>query len=107
MNTIVLLSAIAASAVSVDFSRTCGEIKPLHGVNCSPVRHETVDKVYNQAQSELGEAGIPYCRLHDVAGRYGLHHYVDIPNVFPNLMPMRMIRRIMILPLRMRTSKQW
>ena len=84
MNTIVLLSAIAASAVSVDFSRTCGEIKPLHGVNCSPVRHETVDKVYNQAQSELGEAGIPYCRLHDVAGRYGLHHYVDIPNVFPN-----------------------
>ena len=84
MNVALLLATLAAGTVSVDFSKSCGEVKPLHGVNCSPVRHETVDKVYNQSQTELAEAGIPYCRLHDVAGRYGLHHYVDIPNVFPN-----------------------
>ena len=76
--------AFAAATVSVDFGTACGEIKPLHGVNCSPMRHEAVDKVYDQSQTELAAAGVPYCRLHDVAGRYGLHHYVDIPNVFPN-----------------------
>ena len=79
-----LVAALAAATVRVDFGAACGEIKPVHGVNCSPMRHETVDKVYNQSQTELAAAGVPYCRLHDVAGRYGLHHYVDIPNVFPN-----------------------
>jgi hypothetical protein len=59
MNVALLLAALAAGTVSVDFSKSCGEVKPLHGVNCSPVRHETVDKVYNQSQTELAEDGIP------------------------------------------------
>ena len=81
---VVLHAALAAGGVRVDFGAARGEVKPLHGVNCSPMRHESVDKVYDQSQTELAAAGVPYCRLHDVAGRYGLHHYVDIPNVFPN-----------------------
>ena len=74
-----LVAALAAATVRVDFGAARGEIKLVHGVNCSPMRHETVDKVYNQSQTELAASGVPYCRLHDVAGRYGLHHYVDIP----------------------------
>ena len=66
------------AAVTVDFSRKRKEkIKPLHGVNNSPL------SLY---QPPLGfeEAGIPFCRLHDTAGAYGGAHYVDIPNVFPD-----------------------
>lgn len=64
--------------VSADFShRLKQKIKPLHGVNNSPL------SLY---QPPLGfkEAGIPFCRLHDTAGPYGGAHYVDIPNVFPD-----------------------
>lgn len=75
---------IEKGGVTVDFDVLTGPMKPLHGVNGSPVRHESKDKIYNQSQDELHDAGVPYCRLHDVAGRYGLGHYVDIPNVFPN-----------------------
>ena len=72
------------ASVTVDFTSPTGPVKPLHGVNGSPVRHETKNGAIRQAQGELRDAGVPYCRLHDVAGRYGLHHYVDIPNVFPD-----------------------
>ena len=84
MSGLVLLAALLAGAVRIDFAAPCGPVKPLHGVNCSPMRHETRDRVYDQAQTELEAAGIPYCRLHDVGGRYALGHYVDIPNVFPD-----------------------
>ena len=64
--------------VSADFNhRLNKKIKPLHGVNNSPLELK---------KPPLGfkEAGIPFCRLHDAAGAYGGAHYVDIPNVFPN-----------------------
>ena len=66
------------AVVSVDFSkRVKGNIKPLHGVNNSPM------SLY---EPPLGfkEAGIPYCRLHDTGGAFGGTRYVDIPNVFPD-----------------------
>ena len=66
------------AVVSADFSHGLKQmIKPLHGVNNSPL------SLY---QPPLGfkEAGIPFCRLHDTAGAYGGAHYVDIPNVFPD-----------------------
>ena len=66
------------TAVTVDFSRKLKEkIKPLHGVNNSPVSLHEPPKGFR-------EAGIPFCRLHDTAGPYGGAHYVDIPNVFPD-----------------------
>lgn len=67
----------AADPVRVDFTKDLGPMKPLHGINNSPVR-------YGEPIKELKEAGIPYCRLHDTAGAFGGTHFVDIPNVFPN-----------------------
>ncbi len=61
----------------LDFTKSCGKIKPLHGVNNSP-------KVLNGTIPSFTDAGIPYARLHDAIFAYGGTHYVDIPNVFPN-----------------------
>lgn len=66
-----------APYANVDFSKKAGIIKPLHGVNESPI-------VFNGSLPEFIEAGIPYVRLHDVGGRYGGSCFVDIPNVFPD-----------------------
>ncbi|MBO4633248.1 MAG: hypothetical protein J5858_15120, partial [Lentisphaeria bacterium] len=66
------------AVVSADFSHNLKQkIKPLHGVNNSPVSLYEPPKGFK-------EAGIPFCRLHDTAGAYGGAHYVDIPNVFPD-----------------------
>lgn len=67
----------AAEPLSIDFSQKLGKIKPLHGINNSPVK-------YGEPIPELKAAGIPFCRLHDTAGAFGGTHFVDIPNVFPN-----------------------
>jgi len=66
------------AVVTVDFGkRVKGRIKPLHGVNNSPL------SLY---EPPLGfrEAGIPFCRLHDTGGAFGGARFVDIPNVFPD-----------------------
>ncbi|MBQ8755459.1 MAG: hypothetical protein IJZ19_10545 [Lentisphaeria bacterium] len=64
--------------VHIDFSRRTGKtIRPLHGVNNSPVRLEG-------SLPEYKDAGIPFVRLHDTFGLYGGHVYVDIPNLFPD-----------------------
>lgn len=65
--------------VSVDFTRSVGSIKALHGVNNAPIRPRKGAKVW-----EFEAAGIPYMRTHDTAGMWGGGHYVDIPNVFPD-----------------------
>ncbi|MFA6816121.1 MAG: hypothetical protein WCS73_07500 [Lentisphaeria bacterium] len=64
--------------ISVDFGKPTGkEIKPLHGINNSPVAlHEPLP--------ELKQAGIPFVRLHDTGGAYGANRFVDIPNIFPD-----------------------
>ena len=66
-----------SNTLKIDFSKTIGKMKPLHGVNNSPMAWET-------EVPGFAEAGIPYCRLHDAAGPFGGSHYVDINNVFPN-----------------------
>ena len=63
--------------IRIDFSRTAGTIKPLHGINNSPV-------TYGEPLPELEEAGIPYVRLHDTAGSFGGTYFVDVPNLFPD-----------------------
>lgn len=67
--------------ITIDFSRTDGRIRPLHGVNCAPYskndRGAFATKVFRQAK-------IPYSRLHDCMGSYGGAHFVDIPNIFPD-----------------------
>ena len=66
------------AVVSADFSRKMKDrIKPLHGVNNSPLSLYEPPKGFR-------EAGIPFCRLHDTGGAYGGSRYVDIPNIFPD-----------------------
>lgn len=67
-------------AVKVDFDRTIGRVKPLHGVNNGP---KTGGFHLDMSRYFL-EAGIPYSRLHDTEYPYGSGHFVDIPCVFPH-----------------------
>ena len=63
----------------IDFSSIAGKIKPLHGVNNAP--EPDCEEGY---RDKLGQAGIPYVRLHDMGGHYAASRYVDIANVFPD-----------------------
>lgn len=63
--------------IKVDFSQPSGTVKPLHGINNSPV-------TYGHELPELRDAGIPFVRLHDSAGDFGGTYFVDVPNLFPN-----------------------
>lgn len=64
--------------IFIDFNRNTGRtIKPLHGINNSPIR-------YGEPLPELADAGIPFVRLHDAGGPFGNTYLVDVPNLFPN-----------------------
>lgn len=65
--------------IIADFTKITGRIKPMHAVGQPPMSLWTVDNTY---MHYLGEANIPYSRLHDTGGRYGAGVYVDIPNIF-------------------------
>lgn len=66
--------------VKVDFSKTTGRMKPMHGVNNGPKT-----RVFSLDMSaHFKDAGIPYARLHDTEYPYGSGHFVDIPCVFPD-----------------------
>lgn len=65
--------------IQVDFSKTIGKIKPMHGVGQPPF----VGVDFSMFRY-LKEAGIPFSRLHDVQGAYGGYRWVDIPNLFRN-----------------------
>ena len=70
-----------AAEIRVDFSKTTGPVKPLHGVGQPPMAGQLSS--WNMVHY-LKEAGVPYSRLHDVGGWLGGGLYVDIPNVFPD-----------------------
>ena len=61
----------------IDFDSVSGKVKPLHGINNSPL-------TFGEALPELRQAGIPFLRTHDTAGAFGGSHYIDIPNLFPD-----------------------
>ena len=63
--------------LKIDFSRTLGAIKPLHGVGQPPF-----SGVDFSMFRYLTKAGVPFSRLHDVGGTYGGGRWVDIPNLF-------------------------
>ncbi|NLE13089.1 MAG: hypothetical protein GX628_05345 [Clostridiales bacterium] len=65
--------------ITADFTRLTGKIKPMHGVGQPPL---SLWRVTDEYMHYLGEAGIPYSRLHDTGGRYGAGVYVDVPNIF-------------------------
>ena len=69
--------------VTVDFKKTCGEIKAMNGVNNGPlgscVRKTSGFELYKNLE-------IPYARLHDSAfsETYGGEYSVDVHRVFPD-----------------------
>lgn len=65
------------ATIKVDFSKTVGKMKPLHGVGQPPILGLDFSMFHY-----LKEAGIPYSRLHDVGGWFGGNMFVDIPNLF-------------------------
>lgn len=64
--------------ITIDFTKATGPVKPLHGINNSPV-------TFGEARPELKDAGIPFVRLHDACGLFGGTYFVDVPNIFPDL----------------------
>lgn len=71
------------NTISVYFKNKLGKIKPLHGVCCAPY---AIGSGPNQFRIDnyFKEGAIPYCRLHDCCGIYGLGQFVDITNIFPD-----------------------
>ncbi len=65
--------------MDINFNMRIGKIKPMHGIGNAPLMGTD-----NRLFKYLGEAGIPYSRLHDTGGRYGGGVYVDIANIFRN-----------------------
>ena len=73
-----LVTDIRGAELRVDFSKTNGVIRPLHGGNNGPLNYgELVDlTAYHR------ELGIPFTRLHDSGWPYP--DIVDIHAIFPN-----------------------
>ena len=65
-------------SIKIDFTKNLGTIKPMHGVGQPPFYGARSFPMFHY----LTEAGIPFSRLHDVAGPYGGGRFVDIPNLF-------------------------
>jgi len=65
--------------INLNFDHVTGKIRPLHGVGNAPIMGAS-----NRMFHYLGEAGIPYSRLHDTGGAFGGHVFVDIENIFRN-----------------------
>lgn len=70
--------------IYINFDKEAGMIKPIHSVCCAPYSVGMGDnQVY--INKYFKEAHIPYSRLHDCCGMWGGAHFVDIPNIFPDL----------------------
>ena len=67
------------SEIKFDYSIAKGKIKAMHAVGQPPMMHANLSKLHY-----LGEANIPFSRLHDTGGSFGGSVYVDIPNIFRN-----------------------
>lgn len=69
--------------LNIDPSKLAGtKIKPMHGVGQPPSKSFFG---FDFSMFEyLKDAGIPFSRLHDVAGAFGGSRFVDVPNIFPN-----------------------
>ena len=68
------------SKITVDFSKTLGEIKPVNGVNNGPL----TGRFCRDRRAEFKRAGIPFSRLHDTEGSMGSGEFVNIHCIFKN-----------------------
>lgn len=63
--------------MKINFDKITGKIKPMHAINNAPLLGAN-----NSMFHYIGEAGIPFSRLHDTGGVYGQGRFVDIANIF-------------------------
>ena len=63
--------------ITVDFEKYVGKVKPFHSINNAPLIGTNPFMFHY-----LKDAGVPYSRLHDTGGIYGMNRYVDIENIF-------------------------
>ena len=73
------------SQITVDFSKTCGKMKPMHAVNNGPVYKFAKDQRITNIDA-FREAEIPYARTHDASfcSTYGGEHTVDVNFIVTN-----------------------
>ena len=71
--------------ITVDISKSCGKMKPMHSVNNGPVYKFAEDQRITNIDA-YRDAGIPYARNHDAAfnATYGGEHIVDVHAIFPD-----------------------
>jgi len=70
--------------ITVNFEeRTGRKIKPMHAIG-QPPAYAGKEGVGAGLFHYMEEAAIPYSRLHDFRYPFGGHHYVDVPNIFPD-----------------------
>lgn len=74
----ILIPVLLSAQPKINFNKVTGVIKPVNGVGQPPL----YSWVHTDLFHYLKEAGIPYSRLHDVGGPFGMNIYVDIPNIF-------------------------
>ena len=69
--------------ITVDFSKKCGKVKPMHSVNNGPVYKFASDQRVTNIDAYRA-AGLPYARTHDASfhATYGGEHIVDINMIF-------------------------
>lgn len=69
--------------ITVDFSKNCGVVKPMHSVNNGPVYKFAADQRVTNIH-HYRAAGIPYARTHDASfcSTYGGEHIVDVNMIF-------------------------
>ena len=75
---LLLVPALLTAQPKINFNKVTGVIKPVNGVGQPPLYSWDHTDLFHY----LKEAGIPYSRLHDVGGPFGMNIYVDIPNIF-------------------------
>lgn len=64
--------------MKIRFNHPIGPVKPMHAVNNAPLFSGANESMFHY----MGEAGIPFARLHDTGGAYGGGRFVDIHNIF-------------------------
>ena len=69
--------------ITVDFSKACGRVKPMHSVNNGPVYKFAADQRITNMHHFIA-AGIPYARTHDSSSfsTYGGEHIIDVNMIF-------------------------
>ena len=76
--------------ISIDFSESIGDIKPLNGINNGPLSHADISSDGSRVSFDFDVSdyyksmNIPFVRLHDTEYPYGSDRFIDIHCIFPD-----------------------